>query len=70
MVVGSSSVAAPSTSGFGPVSSEEFLDIQATIECGFSLKHVREWIRTQSHIHCRDKYSKHSSIIRTVWLNS
>ena len=31
-----------------PVSSKEFLDIQATIECGFTLKHVREMIRTYS----------------------
>ena len=29
-----------------PVSSKEFLDIQATIECGFALKHVRDMIRT------------------------
>ena len=28
------------------VSSEEFLDIQLTIECGFTLKRVRDMIRT------------------------
>ena len=27
---------------FAPASSKEFLDIQATAECGFTLKHVRE----------------------------
>ena len=27
-----------------PVSSKEFLDIQATIECTFTLKHVRDMI--------------------------
>ena len=33
-----------------PVSSKEFLDIQATIECGFTLKCVRDMIRRFSHI--------------------
>ena len=28
--------------------SKDFLDIQATIECGFTLKCVRDMIRTQS----------------------
>ena len=32
------------------VSSKEFLDIQATIECGFTLKRVRGMIRTYSHL--------------------
>ena len=31
-----------------PASSKEFLDIQATIECGFTLKHVRDMTRTYS----------------------
>ena len=30
------------------VSSKEFLDIQATIECGFTLKRVRDMERTYS----------------------
>ena len=29
-------------------SSKEFLDIQATIECGFTLKRIRDMIRTYS----------------------
>ena len=36
------------TSDIAPVSSKEFLDIQATIECGFTLKRVRDMIRTYS----------------------
>ena len=32
-----------------PASSKEFLDIQATIECGFTLKRVRDMTRTYSH---------------------
>ena len=36
------------TSDIVPVSSNEFLDIQATIECGFTLKRVRDMIRTYS----------------------
>ena len=30
------------TADFVPASSEEFLDIQATIECGFTLERVRD----------------------------
>ena len=41
MIVGSSPAAVTSTSDTTPVSSKEFLDIQATIECGFTLKRVR-----------------------------
>ena len=33
-----------------PASSKEFLDIQATIECGFTLKHVRDTTRTYSRM--------------------
>ena len=47
---------------------KEFLDVQATIECRFNLKCVRGMI-TYSHMHCTDKYSQHSSIIWSVWLN-
>ena len=32
-----------------PLSSKEFLDIQATIECGFTLKRVRDMITTYHH---------------------
>ena len=52
-----------------PASSKEFLDIQATIECGFILKCVSDMTRTYSQIHCTDKYSEHSSIIWPVWPN-
>ena len=54
---------------FAPASSKEFLDIQATIECGFTLKRVRGMIRTHSQMHRTGKYSQHSSIIWPVWLN-
>ena len=49
--------------------SKEVLDIQATIECGFTLKRVRDMIRTYSQMHRADKYSQHRSIIWLVWLN-
>ena len=52
-----------------PASSQEFLDIQATIECGLTLKCVHDMIRTYSQMHDTDEYSKHSSIICSVWLN-
>ena len=56
MVVGSSPVAVTSTSDLGPASSNEFLDIQATIVCGFTLKSVRDMTRTYSQKHRKDKY--------------
>ena len=40
-----------------------------TIECGFTLKLIRDMIITHSQMHCTDKYSQHSSIIWPVWLN-
>ena len=39
------------------------------IECGFTLKRVRDMIRTYNQMHRTDKYSQHSSIIWPVWLN-
>ena len=50
MVLGSSPVAVTSPSDFVPASSKEFLDIQATIECGFTLKRVRDMTRTYSQL--------------------
>ena len=41
-----SPVAVTETSDMAPVSSKKSLDIQATIECRFTLKHVRDMIRT------------------------
>ena len=38
-------------------SSKEFLDIHATIECGFTLKRVRDMTRTYGQMHLTDKYS-------------
>ena len=48
MVLGLSSVTVTSPSDFVPASSKEFLDIQATIECGFTLKHVCDMTKTYS----------------------
>ena len=39
-----------SPSDFAPASSKEFLDIQATIERGFTLKRVRDMTRTYSQL--------------------
>ena len=36
----------PETSDFAPASNKDFLDIKATIECGFTLKRVRDMIIT------------------------
>ena len=52
-----------------PASSKEFLDIQATVEGGFTLKLVRDMIKTYNQMHRTDKYWQHSSIIWPVWPN-
>ena len=55
-----------------PASSKEFLDIQATVECGFTLKLVRDMIKTYNQMHRTDKYSQLSSIIQASlakWLS-
>ena len=44
-------------------------DIQATIECGFTLKRVHDMTRTYTHMHCTDKDPHLSSIIWSVWPN-
>ena len=53
-----------------PASSKEFLDIHSTVECGFTLKLVRDIIKTYNQMHHTDKYSQHSWIIWPVWPNS
>ena len=58
MVVGSNPVAVTSPSDFAPASSKEFLDIQATIECGFTLKRVRDMIKTYSQSKFSSKNAK------------
>ena len=40
------------TSDFAPASSKEFLDIQATIECGFTLKRIHDLTRTYRPTTC------------------
>ena len=37
-------------------SSKEFLDIQATIECGFNPKHICDMIRTYSLLFTAEKF--------------
>ena len=69
MVLGLSPVAVTWTSYCAAISSKEFLDIQATIECGFSLKCVGDMTRTYGQMDRADKYSEHSSIIWSVWPN-
>ena len=57
MLLGLSPVAVTLTSDTAPVLSKEFLGIQATTDCGFTLKRVREIIRTYSQMPRKDKYS-------------
>ena len=53
-----------------PVSSQEFLDIHTNIECRFTLKRIRDMIKTYSQMYRTDNYSQHRSIIWPVWPNS
>ena len=46
-----------------------FFDIQGTMECGFTLKWVRDMIRRYNEMHRTEKYSQHSSVIWPFWLN-
>ena len=59
----SSPVAATETSDIAAILSKEFIDIQATVECRFTLKRISDMISTYSQIYGTDKYSQHSSII-------
>ena len=52
--------------GLEPRTSVRFLSV---LECGFTLKRVRDITRTYSQIHRTDKYSEHSSISWPVWPN-
>ena len=55
------------TSDIAPVSRKGFLDIQASIDCRFDLKRVRDMIITYSQMHRTDKHPQRSSIILPVW---
>ena len=54
------------TSDIVLISSKKFLDIEANIERGFSLKCVSDMIRLYSQMHLIEKYSQQSSIIWPV----
>ena len=69
MIVDYSTVGVTKTSEFAPFLGKEFLDIQAIIEGGFTLKRVRDMIRTYGQRHLTDKYSHRSSVIWPVGLN-
>ena len=45
------------------------LTLRQTIECGFTLKLVRDMMIIYNQMHRTYKYSHHSSIIWPVWLN-
>ena len=70
MVLDSGPVAVTEAWDFAPASSKEFLEIQATIECGTTLKRVLEMTPTYSQMHRTDRYSEHGSIICPVLSNS
>ena len=63
MVVGSSQVAVTYTSDLMPAFKKDFADIQATIECGFTLKRIGDMIKIQNKMGRTDRYSQQFSII-------
>ena len=69
MVVCSSEVAVTYSSDFTFVKSKEFLEIQANIECGFTVKRLRDMTTTYCQMQRAAKYSQYSSIIWSVGLN-
>ena len=62
VVLGSSPFAVTSPEDFALPWSKEFLDIQETTECGFTLKPVHDMTRTYRQMHRTDKYSEESTI--------
>ena len=55
-------------------SNQGVLDIQATIECRFTLKCIRDMIVTYTQMHCTDKYSQITTQLNHLaslvkWLN-
>ena len=69
----SSPVAVTKTSDIASVSSNEFLDIQTTIECRFTLNRLRDMIRAYSQINISSnklsnkELAKHQ--LKSVWSN-
>ena len=55
VLVGWCPVGVTYTLDFAPASKKEFFEIQATLECGFTLKCLREMIRGYSQMHRTDK---------------
>ena len=60
MVLSSIPLAVTSPSDFAPPPSKDFLEIQATIECGITLKHIRDMTTTYSLIQRTEKSLQHS----------
>ena len=67
--MGSSPVAVTESSDIALVSSKEFLDYQATIECWFTLKRVRDMIKTYSTslTNISTEMKKQIGICNSIW---
>ena len=64
MVLGLSPFAVTQVSDIRPVSIKEFLDIQGTIERRFTLKRVRDMMRTYSQLFLYDRDLHHERVQR------
>ena len=70
LVILAKTVANTWTSDFAPASCKKFLEIQRTIDFGFTPKYVRDITKTYSQMHRTEGYSEHSSITQPVWPNA
>ena len=69
VLVSSSPVAVTQIEDIRLTLSKKFVVIEATRECGFTLKQVYDMTRTYSQMQHIDKFSQHTSIIWAVWPN-
>ena len=49
-----------------PASSKEFLHIQATVECGFTLKRVRDMIKTYNQMNVKGSLSSNEETVKVL----
>ena len=62
MILSSSQVPVASPLDFAPASSKDFLEIQATVEYGFTLNHVLDMTRQEHTVKCSVQISTQTTV--------
>ena len=62
MILSSSPVPVASPLDFAPASSKDFLESQATVECGFTLNHVLGMTRQEHTVKCSGQISTQNTV--------